>query len=468
MSGPNIILITVDSLRPDMVSLYGGRNGLTPGIDSLGRDGIAFTNAVTASPITTVSLATILSGAYPCEHGLRNFFHTFNFPWSLAGRLRDAGYVTCSVANTFVFDRSRGFGKDFDIYDDNFDCGRLGERRGAAIATAVLREGKELVDKAVYYIDLLKNKKFFLWFHYYWDTHQPYLPADHNPLVTLSRRNDFFSGSLQEMEAINQGERPFSADDILYARNRVEEGVRYMDSSLTGLFEYLKKEALYNDAFIIFCADHGEGFYEHKFIGHSYILYDEVLRIPLIIKPSGNFDSRYKINQGRLVSTVDIAPTILARAAGVGFDCCRGKDILTQEIPEERVVFSEAFYSAKKEKRLVCARSGCWKAIFTAADLGGEVPSSSWGAFWRNLGTLFYRISRYRVPARYFMEIIRFAAARLRKRRREYLFELTPPPFLFNISRDPLERQNVLAENKAVYEKLFSAAREYLRQTVKR
>src|SRR5437867_6126317 len=119
---PNVILITIDTVRADHVGCYGAKNVQTPTLDSLGHDGIVFERAIAQVPLTWPSHTVILTGTYPFQNGVQDFTGTPLAPQfrSVAQAFKDHGYRTGAVVSAFVLDRSWGLARGFDFYDDSF------------------------------------------------------------------------------------------------------------------------------------------------------------------------------------------------------------------------------------------------------------------------------------------------------------------------------------------------------------
>src|SRR3954463_6126278 len=167
---PNLLLITIDTLRADHVGAYGATTGATPAIDALARRGVRFDQVQTAVPLTGPSHATILTGQYPPTHGGRgNVVFTLGSTYpTLATRLKRRGYTTAAFVGAYPVAAAFGFNQGFDTFDEEFhESGPLdagAERRGNEVADASLRW---LADR--------HDDPFFAWLHFY-DPHAPYDP----------------------------------------------------------------------------------------------------------------------------------------------------------------------------------------------------------------------------------------------------------------------------------------------------
>ena len=128
---PNVILITIDTVRADHVGCYGATNVQTPTLDGLARDGIVFERAISQVPLTWPSHAAILTGTYPFQNGVQDFTGQPLDPRfrSVAQVFKQQGYATGAVVSAFVLDRSWGLARGFDFYDDAFSRGNISAKR---------------------------------------------------------------------------------------------------------------------------------------------------------------------------------------------------------------------------------------------------------------------------------------------------------------------------------------------------
>jgi arylsulfatase A-like enzyme/cytochrome c-type biogenesis protein CcmH/NrfG len=272
---PNLLLITVDTLRPDHIGCYGYGTAQTPNIDSLAKDGIRFDQAYTPVPITLPSHTVMLTGTYPMVSGMHDFSGNNLNPAqpTLATVLRAQGYDTGAVIAAAVLDRRFGLNRGFDFYYDHFDFSRLAETN----LDLMERPANQVIDETLKWLVKPRKKPFFLWVHLY-DPHYPYKPP-----------------------------APF---DEKYKSNLYDGEIAFADSQLGRLLSYLKQHALYDQTLIAFSGDHGEGLGEHGEKTHGFFIYNSTLHVPLLIKTarSARLPSNSRSDQ---VSLVDLMPTLL-------------------------------------------------------------------------------------------------------------------------------------------------------------
>ena len=292
---PNVFLITLDTVRADRMGFLGSKKQLTPRLDAFARDGIVFERAYSQAPITPVSHATILSGTYPQFHGIRNFGDRLpaSVPF-LPDILHSQGYSTGAFVSSIILDPKNGFAsgfeRGFDRYDAGFHRNKTGEKREASMQ----HRGDVTLSRTLEWLGQQHNKPFFLWFHL-WDAHDPYNPPE--PYKTR------FAGS------------PYNAC------------VAYVDSTVGKLFDYLRKQGLYENALIAVAADHGESLGEHGEQTHSIFLYDSTIHVPLILKLPGNRSAGQRV--AATASLADLAPTILEAIGSTPPAAMQGRSLLS-------------------------------------------------------------------------------------------------------------------------------------------
>ena len=309
---PNVILITVDTLRADHLGAYDTQAGFTPSIDSLARDSIVFDNAAAQVPLTLASHASILTGTYPFHNGVQDFtgepldarFQT------ISQSFKRNGYATEAIVSSFVLDRSWGLSRGFDRYYDEFAAKDFTQKNIALVE----RRAASSVDQAIAWLKRYPSQPFFLWLHLY-DPHSPYDP----PEPFRSRfKNDLYSGE-----------------------------IAYADAQLKRLFEFLKQNNLYEKSAIVLLSDHGESLGEHGEREHGFFIYQSTTRVPLLIKPprGAKMVPRHITTP---VQVMDVAPTLLEL---VNIHDLIEKQFqssslvsLMKSVKEDRYVYSETQY----------------------------------------------------------------------------------------------------------------------------
>jgi arylsulfatase A-like enzyme/thioredoxin-like negative regulator of GroEL len=277
---PNIILITLDTTRADRMGFLGSKRGLTPNLDAMARQGVAFTRAYAHVPITTASHTTILTGTYPQF----NRVNDFGIPLSprlpyLPDLLHAQGYHTGAFVGSLILDpldgTAPGFDRGFEVYDAGFHLRRHGMDRYKSVE----RRAGDVVNHALAWLSQLPNGPFFLWVHLY-DAHDPYDPP-----------------------------APFKER---FASQPYDGEIAYADSAVGKLLAEIRKHGLYDETLIAVMADHGESLGAHGENTHGIFLYDETLHVPLLFKLPASHAAGTRVDAR--VRLVDVAPTILQEA----------------------------------------------------------------------------------------------------------------------------------------------------------
>jgi arylsulfatase A-like enzyme/Flp pilus assembly protein TadD len=291
---PNVILITLDTVRADRMGFLGSKHGLTPQLDALASHSVVFEHAYSQAPITPVSHATILTGTFPQYHGIRNFGD--RLPPSvplLPDILHAQGYHTGAFVGSIILDPKNGFAsgfeRGFDVYDAGFHRQKTGERREASMQ----RRGEVTLGHVLEWLGQQQGKPFFLWFHL-WDAHDPYNPPE--PF-----RSRFPSA-------------PYNGS------------IAYLDATVGKLLDYLRNQGLYDNALIAVAADHGESLGDHGELTHSIFLYDATIHVPLLLKLPGNRPGDQRVHAA--VSLVDLAPTVLEALGQTPPPAMQGRSLL--------------------------------------------------------------------------------------------------------------------------------------------
>jgi arylsulfatase A-like enzyme/Tfp pilus assembly protein PilF len=274
----NLVLVTIDTMRYDRMGYSGYSRIETPNLDSLARRGVLFESAVTVTPLTAPSHATIFTGLYPMAHKVRDtggFVLDGSHP-TLATILHQRGWDTAAFVGSSVLKRQFGFDRGFTVYDDKMPKASSGRLVGE---DAECRAGV-VVDRAIRWLDSRARNPFFLWVHVF-DPHSPYDPP--------SPFREKYRGRLYDGE------------------------IAYTDQQLGRLFAAIAKRPPADQTLIAVLSDHGEGLGEHGEYNHGVFLYDATLRIVFLLAGPGVPAGLRVKQQAR---TVDFLPTVLALMGG--------------------------------------------------------------------------------------------------------------------------------------------------------
>ena len=268
----NVVLITLDTLRPDHLRCYGYDAIETPNIDRLAAQGARFTEAFTPVPITLPAHTSLLTGMYPLATGVHDFVGNRVPPGTatLAGILHDRGYSTAAFLGAPVLDSRFGLNQGFDTYFDHFELAGAEEVR----LDEVKRPGDEVVGEALRWLDRHPPQPLFLWVHLY-DAHSPYRP----PALYAER----YRG------------RPYDGE------------IAFADVQIGRLMTALTPAGLLEKSVVVVVSDHGESLGEHGEKTHGFFVYNSTLHVACIIKVPGNAP-RVVPDE---VSLVDVMSTVL-------------------------------------------------------------------------------------------------------------------------------------------------------------
>jgi arylsulfatase A-like enzyme len=330
----NLIVISVDTLRPDHLGCYGGQRPTSPHIDALASAGVLFEDALATSPWTLPSHGSLLTGLYPSRHGANAAKHAIpSSVLRLGGVLGDHGYHTSAIVNS-VYLRKWGIEETFRELE------YLPE-------AAAEREPSKITARAIRWLERRdRNQPFFLFLHYY-DVHSDYASLPRYEARFVEPYDGRADGTTRTMLAHRYGEHQLERADAAHLARLYDAGIRQLDDQLGLLFESLSKQELRDETFIVFTSDHGEEFLEHGGVLHGLTQHREVLAIPLIITGPG-VPTGTRIDEP--VSLIDVMPTalsILELPVPDGLDG-RPLDVLWQaESPglEPRLLFTESDFT---------------------------------------------------------------------------------------------------------------------------
>ncbi len=271
---PNVLLVSIDTLRADYLGAYGA-SVPTPAIDALANGGVVFERAVAQVPITLPSHASLFTAAYPFGHGVRDngSFRLAAEKRTLTETFRAAGYRTAAFVGSFAIDSRFGLDQGFELYDDFY--GDTSALEDFAISE---RRAADVLAPALDWLSRTGEAPWFAFVHLY-DVHAPY-----DPPAPFRER---FASDLYRGE------------------------VAYVDEALAGFLEKLRSRGRLENTIVVVTSDHGEGLGEHGERTHGMFAYETTLRVPLIFSWEGVLAPRRVASRVRLL---DVAPTLLALA----------------------------------------------------------------------------------------------------------------------------------------------------------
>ena len=278
---PNVLLITIDTLRADRVGAYGYKGAHTPVLDRLAAEGVRFDDATAHAVLTLPAHAAILTGRYPGAYGIRlnGMGSVPSEAITLAERMKGAGYRTGAVVASAVLSQAFGLDQGFDTYDDRIAM----EASGTVALADLYRSADQVTATARQWVESQKGG-WFLWAHYY-DPHLPYAAP-------------------QKYGALTPG-RPYDAE------------VAFTDAEIGRLLSAVDRKR----TVVVVTADHGEALGDHGEPDHGFFLYDATLRVPLVIAAPG-VAPRVVSEQ---VRHVDL-PATISEMAGLAAPRAAGED----------------------------------------------------------------------------------------------------------------------------------------------
>ncbi|MFC1592025.1 sulfatase, partial [Thermodesulfobacteriota bacterium] len=364
---PNIIMITLDTVRADHLGCYGYERDITKNIDLIAEDSVQFEGAISVIPLTGPSHVSIMTGLHPLTHQIYSNGSKVDEELNMVAEiLKKNGYKTGAFVSSSLMRGEKGFGQGFDVYS-NVARSKKGFR---ANPKANMRSADKTVDAAVKWLGGVDQEQFFLWLHFY-DAHTPYLPPDEiglklNPEylnykkevkqqfikrfakkrgLVKNRKNmpGVPAEALDEEPHVSAPKKPIALNskqprnsrrkfphmtkrigspdnESLKTRKKKRQGrfeakidaydgeIAFIDHQLARIFNFLKNKGLYENSIIIIMSDHGEMLGEKKnYFGHHLFLYRGALNIPLLMKFPGVTPRDIRTR----LTNLDVFPTLL-------------------------------------------------------------------------------------------------------------------------------------------------------------
>jgi arylsulfatase A-like enzyme len=369
---PNIVLVTIESVRTDHVGAYGGRSRsrpempLTPNIDRLAEEAVVYEDAHAVTSWTLTSHASLFTGLYPTTHQtIRNLDRLGESYATIAEILSAAGYQTAAIVSGPYLRKPYNLDQGFQLYDDTVASVENAEAHGDVtnpeMAAALQRFVQEQRDP---------SRPFFL-FAYFWDPHYDYIPP--SPYDGM-----FVDDACDPINLVGYESNPtihprMNAGQLAYVFSQYAGELRWTDEQLGKFFRLLRQEGLWKNTVIILTADHGEEFFEHGAKGHKNNLYTETVRIPLLIKYRNGRQGR----DPRPVSHVDILPTILELTDTSVSAPIHGRSLIKESFSEDRLLFFELLATRylsdrTKVQRWTGVRKGDYKLVWNDRTIGAK------------------------------------------------------------------------------------------------
>jgi len=285
----------VDTLRQDHLGCYGWHRDTSPSLDALAVDSVRFTRAYAPAPWTLPSAASVVTGLYPSSHGatkLRSRLPTQ--VTTLAELMKEEGYATAGVVSHTIVSSRWNFHQGFDVFLESEARGHEHVSTDGVTrqAQAVLREVSR------------REEPFFLLVHYF-DPHYDYIRHPEYGFAAPAAGRLDGTQTIQELRELTD----MTPEEVGLVMDLYDEEIRHTDGGIGRLISSLRELGLYDDTVIVFTADHGEEFMGHGWIGHTRTLYDELVKVPLLIRSPRLAGAAGTVTEP--VSLVSLTPTIL-------------------------------------------------------------------------------------------------------------------------------------------------------------
>ena len=352
----HVILIVVDTMRRDALGCYGNPRQPTPHMDRIAAEGVRFDTAISTSGWTLPAIGSLLTGAWPTIHGghgkivdlspLREEIPT------APEVLQANGMRTLGVANAAFVSPLLGFSRGFDVFDHRHAFNQD------------IRRADETVDDALHMMRAQPEEPSFVFIHLF-DPHLDYDPPPGYAFkYTDGRTAPTPPLSLQQcgVMGLATGTGRPTQEDADYVRGIYDAEMNFIDVQIGRLVDELKRMGIYDETLLVITSDHGEEFWEHQQFEHGHTLYDELVRIPLIVKPPSDFVPAQRVVSSQ-VRILDIPPTLfdfLHIDPPESFVGTSIVPLMLGKSEERRVAFSEStLYGADK----LAWRDGRYKLI---------------------------------------------------------------------------------------------------------
>jgi arylsulfatase len=416
---PDVIVISLDTTRSDHIGAYGSRVQ-TPAIDRVAAEGVIFEKTSAACTTTLPSHVSLLTGRWPIHHGVpRNGYTVNDQNVMLPEILQAAGYRTIGVSAAVALSKLLNFPQGFDHWDQDPETFEDHE-----VANTRARRASEITDATLSALADSGEQPRFLFVHYV-DPHAPYTPpekframyirgvsSDRGSYASIREAQDEHQRAAGAKlgpaatnrltrELIEGSPRRAVGDDRILAALYAGE-ITYMDQQLGRLLDELRRQNLYDDALIVITADHGETFWEHADVwSHGVSAYQTAVSVPMIVRfPRGEFGGK-RVRQ--TVSQIDLLPTLL-EYLGLETDAAVDGKTLLPLLRGERDAHQPAFSQGPLPGGVVEKNAGRW--------LNARKPNSLRVGRWKLVSTPYLGLEE-----------------------------------LFDLNRDPMEQQNILASD---------------------
>ncbi|MCH2170931.1 sulfatase-like hydrolase/transferase [Myxococcota bacterium] len=343
-NAPNVLLISIDTLRADHLSAYGYQRATSPHIDALARQGVMFARAFAPRAETWPSMTSVLTSLYPHQHGVRsNGVRLAAEILTLPELLGEEGYTTAAFLTNMKGAPHRGFN------ELAFSKTKIRDWGVAALARNWLRERAD--------------EPFFAWVHYI-APHRPYAPPERFAEAFVPEYSGDLDGTFETLAPVTLEQRSLSEEDLSHVTALYDAEVAFVDSLVGELLAEIDSLGLTERTLVILLSDHGEELYEHNaYFYHSCSIYDSTLHIPLLMRWPGHLPANRRVDS--VVEAIDVAPTIfdlLGRSRPDGF---QGRSLLSlvNQDPASASEATQRMALAENGTEIRSLRSARWRYV---------------------------------------------------------------------------------------------------------
>lgn len=345
----NILLILTDTLRADFLGCYGGQWHASPAADRLAADGVLFQNHIAQSTWTLPSTASLLTSRYPSSHGAVAPAHPIaEGAETLTEVLARAGYRTAAFTENFHILPRNGFGRGFDsfwaiwlpwVFDDavlyrvaaklHLPTIELTDKNRFPDAVTnpeqVNWDARATTDEALEWLDDSGDAPFFAYIHYM-GPHGPYGPREYlldrePPAVAVTDHPQDMGGALP----LGPKGKPVTAQAMADMKTLYAADILYVEREIERILDWVRSTGRSEETLVIFTSDHGEEFYDHGAWNHGSSAFQEVLRVPFIIRAPGLAKAGLRIAES--TTHIDVMPTVLDLAGIDGPERVQGRSL---------------------------------------------------------------------------------------------------------------------------------------------
>ena len=352
--GPNVVLVTVDTLRADHLGAYGYGRPTSPAVDALAARGLIFRHAESVQSATWPALTSLHTSLYPSAHGvIWNGWQPREGLATLAELLRSRGYATSAFITNMKRAQHPGFS-------------RLHLARGAT----QVDQDRSATDAAIEHLDGVRDRRFFLWLHLM-SPHADYAPPPPYDAAFARPGASSLDGSMDRLVTLRQRGAKIDEKDVAQVVDLYDGEVAFTDAQVGRLLDALRARGLERRTLVVFTADHGEDLHEHnRYFFHSPSMYSSSLAVPLLLSWPGVLPEGEATDHP--ASLVDVAPTVLSLLGLPVPSVFQGEALLEKGRAPRQAARSVAF--SETSGRVFGARTPEWRLVYNPERLHPDAP----------------------------------------------------------------------------------------------